>query len=414
MEIDEGQARHRTLHRRENNFFCSEDCKVKFESNPEKYSDTVGHEVSKTRKVVVIGAGQVGATICFALTMSGLASTIVLVDLDSSLAEGHAMDLNHGLSFVQPARIFAGNYSDCKGADIVVVTAGAAQKPGETRLDLVRKNTEIFKDIIPKITAHEPKTLLIVSNPVDILTYVTLKVSNYPMNRVIGSGTTLDTARFRYLLSRHCQVAPRNVHAYIIGEHGDSEVPVWSQANIAGLALKNHCPVCERNCSSKERDEIFDQVKNAAYEIINRKGYTNFAIALAVVRIVSKPIYSLLPADVEGFDSLAELALDMRWSWNHATDEDEQHVYEVHVYLHDLDPKAVRVELYADGVMGGAPERQEMNPALSEQPAGASGGCVYRVAVSAARPLADYTARVVPHLNGVSVPLEDAHILWQR
>jgi len=265
--------------------FCSKDCKVKFERNPEKYSNIPEDEVSKTSKVVVVGAGQVGATICFTIMMSRLASTIVLIDQNSDLAEGHAMDLNHGLSFVSPTRIYAGNYSDCKGADIVVVTAGAAQKPGETRLDLVRKNTEIFKDIIPKITAHEPKTLLIVSNPVDILTYVTLKVSHFSMNRVIGSGTTLDTARFRFLLSRHCRVDPRNVHAYIIGEHGDSEVPVWSQANIAGLALKKHCPVCERNCSPKERDEIFDQVKNAAYEIISRKGHTNFAIALAVERI---------------------------------------------------------------------------------------------------------------------------------
>ena len=285
MEVDESEARHRARHMGKNYCFCSKDCKVKFERNPEKYSNIPEDEVSKTRKVVVVGAGQVGATICFTLMMSRLASTIVLIDQNSDLAEGHAMDLNHGLSFVSPTRIYAGNYSDCKGADIVVVTAGAAQKPGETRLDLVRKNTEIFKDIIPKITVHEPKTLLIVSNPVDILTYVTLKVSHFSMNRVIGSGTTLDTARFRFLLSRHCRVDPRNVHAYIIGEHGDSEVPVWSQANIAGLALKKHCPVCERNCSPKERDEIFDQVKNAAYEIISRKGHTNFAIALAVERI---------------------------------------------------------------------------------------------------------------------------------
>jgi L-lactate dehydrogenase len=122
---------------------------------------------------------------------------------------------------------------------------------------------------------------------VDILTYVTLKISAYPMNRIIGSGTTLDTARFRFLLSQHCRVDPRNVHAYIIGEHGDSEVPVWSQVNIAGVHLKEYCPVCEENCSTKEREEIFQEVKNAAYEIINRKGFTNFAISLALVRIVS-------------------------------------------------------------------------------------------------------------------------------
>jgi len=196
------------------------------------------------------------------------------------------MDLNHGLSFVQPSRIYVGDCSDCKNADIVVVTAGAGQKPGETRLDLVRKNTDIFKDIIPEIVRYNPRTLLIVSNPVDVLTYVALKVSQYPINRVIGSGTTLDTARFRYLLSRHCGVDPRNIHAYIIGEHGDSEVPVWSQANIAGVSLRQHCPVCRRKCLESEREEIFNQVKNAAYEIIERKGATYFAIGLAVVRIV--------------------------------------------------------------------------------------------------------------------------------
>ena len=243
--------------------------------------------VSINRKVVVVGTGQVGATICYALMMSGIASTIVLINRNTDLSEGHAMDLNHGLPFVQPATIFAGNYSDCKGADIVVVTAGAAHKQNETRLDLVSKNTDIFKDVIPKITVHEPGTLLIISNPVDILTYVALKVSGYPMDRVIGSGTTLDTARFKFLLSRHCRVDPHNVHAYVIGEHGDSEVPVWSQANIAGLPLLEDCRACERSCSSEQRDEIFGQVKKAANEIISRKGYTNFAIALAVVRIVT-------------------------------------------------------------------------------------------------------------------------------
>mgnify|MGYP001110637155 CR=1 FL=1 len=260
---------------------------MKSENNPEKYADGMEKKTATTRKVVVVGTGQVGATICFALMSSGLASTIVLVDLKHELAEGHAMDLNHGLPFVQPARIFAGKYEDCRNADIVVVTAGAAQKPGETRLDLVRRNTEIFKDIIPKITVHEPKILLIVSNPVDILTYVALKISNYPPNRVLGSGTTLDTARFRFLLSRHCQVDPRNVHAYIIGEHGDSEVPVWSQANIAGLSLNAYCRMCDRECSSEGKDVIFQHVKEAAYEIIKRKGHTNFAIALATERILS-------------------------------------------------------------------------------------------------------------------------------
>ena len=286
MELDESQARHSAQYMGKTKYFCTESCKRAFESNPEKYSGAFGQPAAGRRKVVVVGAGQVGATICFALMISGLASTIVLIDLNRDLSEGHAMDLNHGLSFAQPANIFAGDYSECKSADIVIVTAGAAQKKGETRLDLVRKNAEIFKDIIPKVAAQDPGIILIVTNPVDILTYVALKISGYPMNRVIGSGTTLDTARFRFLLSRHCRVDPRNVHAYIIGEHGDSEVPVWSQVNIAGVPLKNTCPVCRRDCLIGEREGIFEQVKDAAYEIINRKGYTNFAISLALVRIV--------------------------------------------------------------------------------------------------------------------------------
>lgn len=287
MEVDERKAQYSARYKGENYWFCSEDCKTKFERTPQPYFSAMEKRVSINKKVVVVGAGQVGATICFALMMSGIASTIVLINRDSDLSEGHAMDLSHGLPFVQPTTIFAGNYSDCKGADIVVITAGVSQKQGETRLDLARKNTDIFKDVIPKITVHEPGILLIISNPVDILTYVALKVSDYPMNRVIGSGTTLDTARFKFLLSRHCRVDPHNVHAYIIGEHGDSEVPIWSQANIAGLPLQDDCSACERSCSAEERDEIFGQVKNAAYEIISRKGYTNFAIALAVVRIVT-------------------------------------------------------------------------------------------------------------------------------
>ena len=251
---------------------------------------TLEKKMAEIRKVVVIGAGQVGATFSFALMSSGLASHIALVDLHTDLAEGHAMDLNHGLSFTQPTTIESGDYSACKNADIIVVTAGAAQKEGETRLDLVRKNTEIFKKIIPEITAYDPGILLIVSNPVDVLTYVALQVSGYPMNRVIGSGTSLDTARFRFLLSKHCKVDPRNVHAYIIGEHGDSEVPLWSLVNIAGVPFLDYCPVCEKSCLPNERTEIFNQVKDAAYEIINKKGYTNFAIALALVRIVGSII----------------------------------------------------------------------------------------------------------------------------
>lgn len=286
MEVDEHEVTHQLQYMGKTYYFCTTRCKESFEKDPEIYLKGVEGDFIDGRKVAIIGTGYVGSTFAFALMVSGLANKIVLINWKPDLAEGHAMDLNHGLSFVQPSRIYVGDYSDCKDADIAVVTAGASQKPGESRLDLVRKNTDIFKDIIPKIVEYNPRILLIVSNPVDILTYVALKVSEYPMNRVIGSGTVLDTARFRYLISSHCEVDPRNVHAYIIGEHGDSEVPVWSQVNIGGVSFLQYCPVCGKQCVQDEREAIFDQVKNAAYEIIKRKGATNFAISLALVRIV--------------------------------------------------------------------------------------------------------------------------------
>jgi L-lactate dehydrogenase len=238
------------------------------------------------RKVVIVGAGQVGATFAFALMTSGLAGSIVLIDQAAEIAEGHAMDLNHGLSFVQPCRVYAGDYTDCIDASVVVITAGASQKPGGTRLDLAQRNTDIFKSVIPQIVQHDPKIVVVVSNPVDVLTYVALKISQYPENRIIGSGTVLDTARFRYLLSKNCQVDPRNIHGYIIGEHGDSEVPVWSQVNMGGIPFRDYCPVCQKHCAGSERDEIFNQVRDAAYEVIKRKGATTFAIGLALLRIV--------------------------------------------------------------------------------------------------------------------------------
>ncbi|GAB6099330.1 L-lactate dehydrogenase [Halanaerocella petrolearia] len=238
-------------------------------------------------KVAIIGAGGVGATTAYALMIKGVASEIALIDIDKEKAEGEAMDITHGASFVQPVEVYAGDYSDCKDADIVIVTAGANQQPDETRLDLVKRNTEIFKDIIPSITKYnQDGILLIVSNPVDILTYVTLKLSGFPKERVIGSGTVLDSSRFRTLISKNCGVAANNVHGYIIGEHGDSEVPVWSLANIAGTKIDNYCPVCTKDCENNSRPKISEKVKNAAYEIIERKGSTYYAVALAVTRIV--------------------------------------------------------------------------------------------------------------------------------
>ncbi|MFW5958317.1 MAG: L-lactate dehydrogenase [Desulfosalsimonas sp.] len=287
MEIDERQARHKFSYMGKPYYFCSRECREAFSVGPDKYLAQSPIETRTSRKIVVVGTGQVGATFAFALMTTGMASEIVLIDSNRAIAEGHAMDMNHGMPFVQPTKINPGTYEDCRGADIVVITAGAAQKPGETRLDLVRKNTEIFKNIIPEIVRQDPGILLIVSNPVDILTYVALRISGFSMNRVLGSGTVLDTARFRYLLSRHCGVDARNVQAFVAGEHGDTEVPVWSQVNIAGMNFDQYCAMSGLACQKEDQQLLFNQVKQAAYEIINRKGYTNHAIALGLIQILS-------------------------------------------------------------------------------------------------------------------------------
>ena len=242
----------------------------------------------KRSKVAVVGTGNVGSTFAFALMISGLAREIALIDSNQDHAIGECMDLNHGASFVPPVSIYPAGFEGCKGAHVVVITAGAGQKPGETRIDLVRKNVAIFKDIIPQIAKYaEDSILVVVSNPMDILTYATLKISGLPQNRVLGSGTVLDTSRLRYLISEHCHVDARNIHAYIIGEHGDTELPVWSNANIGGMVLSEYCPICDVHCNYlQELGKIFEKVKNAAYRIIETKGATYYAVGLALVKIV--------------------------------------------------------------------------------------------------------------------------------
>lgn len=286
MKIDEEHNKHKAHYKGKTYYFCTPRCKNAFNKSPEKYLAAKGNSSLRERKVVIVGTGKVGSTFAFSLMISGLANNIVLIDRNKETADGHAKDLNHGLSFVSPSKIKVGDYQDCQDADMVVITAGAAQKPGETRIDLVRKNTEIFKDLIPRIVQHNPRILLIVSNPVDILTYVALQISEYPMNRVFGSGTMLDTARFKSLLGEHCKVDSRDINAYIIGEHGDSEVPVWSMVTIGGIPLNQFCSQCQKQCSEKDKKDIFEQIKNAAYEIINKKGATYYAISLALVNIV--------------------------------------------------------------------------------------------------------------------------------
>lgn len=240
--------------------------------------------VDDTRKIAIIGAGSVGSASAYALMISGLVSELVLFDIDREKAEGEAMDLAHGVSFVSPIRIYAGGYSDCHDADIIVFAAGANQKPGETRLDLIEKNLKILRETLPKIiNKNSNSILLMVSNPVDVLTYEALKITGLSPNRIIGSGTVLDSSRFRFLISQHCRVEARNVHGYVIGEHGDSEVPLWSLANIASIKVEDFC--CQYGIDCIDKKIISDKVRKAGYEIIQRKGATYYAIGLVVKRI---------------------------------------------------------------------------------------------------------------------------------
>ncbi len=254
------------------------------------------------QKCGVIGCGFVGASIGFALVQSGLFSEIVLIDVDKRKAEGEAMDLSHCISFKAPVKVSAGDYSDLSDCALIIITAGANQKPGETRLDLVKKNTAITKSIVSQIIQYNTEgILLVVSNPVDVLTYVTLKTSGFPTNRVIGSGTVLDTARLKFLLGKYFHIDSRSVHAFIMGEHGDSELAVWSSANISGIDLDGFCKSTGVPYDKQELDKIYKEVVNSAYEIISRKGATYYGIAAGVTKIaqcIVKNQHSVLPVSV--------------------------------------------------------------------------------------------------------------------
>jgi L-lactate dehydrogenase len=230
----------------------------------------------------------VGGAFAYALLQSGIAERIVLVDVRREQAEGQASDLAHGLPFVPPVEVRSGSCDDYADAAVIVITAGARQKPGETRLDLLNRNILIINQIMDEIVASRSQAVIVVvTNPVDILTYAALKRTGWPRHRILGSGTVLDSARFRHMLSQHCGVDVRNVHAYIMGEHGDSEVPVWSMTHLAGLPMDTYCPTCRR-CGdwAREREAIAAAVRNSAYHIIQAKGSTCYAIGLALVRIV--------------------------------------------------------------------------------------------------------------------------------
>lgn len=264
-------------------------------------------------RVAIVGVGNVGASFAYALLLSGLAAEIVLIDANERRAEGEAMDLHHAVPFTRPVRVWAGSYADCAGAAVTVIAAGAAQKPGETRLDLVRKNASIFGQIVPKVAEANPTGIILVAtNPVDVLAYESWRLSGLPPERVIGSGTILDTARFRAALSDHFGVDPRSVHAFIVGEHGDSEVPVWSSANIAGMRLPEFCSANGLRYDPAEMEEIFVSVRDAAYHIIERKGATFYAVAAGLLQIVEAivrdqrtvlPVSSLI-RDYNGIDDV--------------------------------------------------------------------------------------------------------------
>ena len=248
------------------------------------------------QKCGIIGCGGVGAATAYTLATHGLFSELVLVDIDRKRARGEAMDISHGVALSQPCRVYDGTYDDLENASLVIIAAGVNQKPGETRIQLLERNAAVLRSVISEIIRVCPETiLLVVSNPVDLLTAIALKLSGFPPSRVIGSGTVLDTARLKYLLGHQLGVDGRNVHAFIIGEHGDSELPVWSSANISGIDLDDYC-----TCRGIHPDyhALFESVRGAAYEIISGKGATYYGIAMAVLRIATCIVrgeHSVLP-----------------------------------------------------------------------------------------------------------------------
>lgn len=238
-------------------------------------------------KVAIVGTGRVGASCAYALQLRGLASEIVLINANRQRAEGEAMDINHDSQFTKPVRVWAGDYRECRDADIVVLAAGTSQKPGDTRLDLLKNNAAVLvRTLSPALKYLEGAIVVVASNPVDLLTYLSWQMTGLPFHQVIGSGTILDTARFRFLLGQHFEIEPHSIHAYFIGEHGDSQVPVWSLANIAGVRLDEYTRLNGNSLNAPRRAQIAQNTRRAAYEVIRRKGATYYAIAAGLVRVI--------------------------------------------------------------------------------------------------------------------------------
>lgn len=268
-------------------------------------------------QIAVIGAGAVGSTIAYAAMVRGIARRIVLIDALPSKAEAEAKDLMHGSMFAPAVEISSGPVEACAGAWVVVITAGAKQKPGQTRLELAEANAAMFRELIPRIVAAAPEALLlVVSNPVDVLTYISLQISGLPPGRVFGSGTVLDSSRFRSLLARRLKVAVPNVHAYIVGEHGESEVPLWSSVHIASIPLIHFKPPNAALLTDEDRVEIFREVRDAAQQVIAAKGATNWAIGLAVERILEAVLrdeHAILTVSslLSGYKGISEVCLSV-------------------------------------------------------------------------------------------------------
>ncbi len=265
-------------------------------------------------KVGIVGSGFVGSTTAYAMVLQGVGSELVLVDIDRRLADAHAQDILHATPFSHPVRVQAGDYPDLTDASVVIIAAGVAQRPGETRLQLLERNAQVFVSVIPKVRQHAPEAVLLVAtNPVDIMTQVAMRLSGLPSERVIGSGTILDTARFRALLGEHFGVSPQSVHAYVLGEHGDSEVLVWSEAKVGGVDIGSFAEQIGRPLTEGVRQRIDESVRCAAYRIIEGKGATYHGIGAALARLTRAILQdegtvftvSMLNAEVEGVSEVA-------------------------------------------------------------------------------------------------------------
>lgn len=269
-------------------------------------------------KIGIIGAGSVGATIAYAALIRGVAREISLFDIARSKVDAEVLDLNHGLLFAPQARVDGSDdLKILRGADVVVMTAGAKQKPGQTRMDLAKTNAQICEKILPEVVRIAPETtLLMVTNPVDVVTEIALKVTGLPWPRVIGSGTVLDSSRFRYLVAKHCGVAVQNVHAYIAGEHGDSEIPLWSSATIGSIPLSQWSVEGHGRLTAADKDAIVHNVKDAGYQVIQGKGATNYAVGLAVCNILEAILFDerrvlAVSGQVRGFRAMEDVCLSL-------------------------------------------------------------------------------------------------------